>query len=410
MLEAVRDVARHASESELARARERLAIEQSNAASLPQLSALWQAFPSAENAERQLDVLVSVPLGTLGSSQANDELALGRLKRSMDLRMGFASLLRDAMALSYELRDTVLVMKGLSQVRKAWAKTIVLLDRLPAHGPERNLLQMVLLLEQDRLDQQLETVVQRRRLLARKLSESLDLDHLVLQEVPVLSPSLQVHNGVASLAIRPIRVGGPGLWRSALAGVQLQTGVKVLWMPRKAQLGYYLGVSYAPVSRRAFRSLRTQTHVHRLEQDQLLRSYASRRKILDEERRDLVMARQRMVRLQQMREASRAKELRLLEQEPSEVSLPYLTHRVDLIRLLHRRYARELRALRRMRLREVKLLESQVIVQGPESIECVGVQASMGGTNRRTAAFRPSSVDHQEDGWDEGSDQPKDAL
>lgn len=370
VLEAVRSVVREASDSDLARARERLAIEQTNPSSLPQLSALWRALPGAEDAERELEVLVSIPLGTFGSRQAKDQQALGRLNKSMDLRVGHASLLRDALALYYELVEITLALSRFTQVRNLWARTNVFVDRLPANGPERNLLHVTLSLEQDRLDDEIEALELRRALIARKSGDLLGLDRAVLQDATMVTSTLQMNRGVEPRTFRSVRANGPQLWRSALSGVQLQTGVTTVWTPGSARWGYYLGMSYAPVSRSVFRSLQTQTRVTQLEQQEVLDDYQSRRKVLEGQRRELLLAKAQLVQAQRANEASRAKERRVLDQEPSEITLTHLTNRIDLIRSVHRRDVRELRLFRRASSWEVQVLESHAVVSGLNSIVC----------------------------------------
>lgn len=380
VLEAVRDLARDASKSDLARARKRLDIERVNTGNLPQLSALWRDLPGGVEAERELEVMVSIPLGTVGKRQAEDEVSLTRLKEAVDLRIGFASLLKDALSLYYELKDTMLAHAWHAQVRSAWMRTIDLLQGLPKHGPERNLLQATLLIEQDRLDQELETLEQRRSLLEGRLESLLGPVSFVVQDLPVMSETLQVSRGTEPGALR--KVGGnkgPQLWRSALASLQLQTGVTTLWTREKARLGYFLGMSYSPVAPSAFRALRMQTRVQRLEREEQLRMFESRRKTLEHHRGEKLLANQKLMNIRRTSDASRAKQWELLEQTPSQISLAYLTHRVELIRSGYRRDRRELRALDRVRAGEVRFLESHAIVSGLESIRCTGIQARNAG-------------------------------
>lgn len=387
VLKAVRNLASEASQSDLTKARERLDFEQSTS-NLPQFSALWRELPGGEDAERELEVLVSIPLAVPGKRQGKDQKVLDRWKKSMDLRTSVASLLEGALTIYYELSNISQAINHREGVRKAWARTVVLLDRLPKHGPERNLLQVTLALEQDRLDEEIETLDQRKRSLVRRLGELLGWNHLDLPGELVSVSMLRVPSGVESRALPSVHIKGPELWKSALAGVQVQVGATALWTQRRARLGYYLGVTYTPTSRSVFRSLQTQTQVHQLERNEILDGYELRHSALERQRRELLISNQRLALAQRVGEASRVKVQKLLEQEPSEIDLAYLTNRIQLIRSVYRMNVRELRDLRHARFWKVKLLGSHAIVSGLETIECEGVDASFSGVTSRTAFLR----------------------
>lgn len=392
VLQAVRAMAQEASES-------KLDAEQTNAASLPQLNVLWRELPGGlvADRERELELLVSMPLSTFGMSQARDGAEIDRLRKSIERRRRLASLLKNALSLYYQLTDITLAMSRHKQVIQAWTRTIDLLERLPKHGPERNLLLVTLSLEQDRLEQDAESLALRRIIVRRKLNALLDEDLVILPNARLYTSTLKARGGGEAPELRPARMNGPQIWKSALAGIQLQAGVTAVWAaPHRGRLGYYLGVSYTPVARGAFRTLRAQTSEHRREQQATLREYESRRNDLEREHQRLLNSQQRLVRVQRVSQASRAKDYSKLNEVPSQLNLSYLMNRVDLIRKVFRRDSMEFRTLRRARFQELDFIESHAAVAGLGAIECVGDRAEVMSEMTPIVSFRSAADDRLE--------------
>lgn len=382
MLEIVRTVVRTNSQSELARARSVLDSEQSQGASLPQFSALFKALPGHVDSERELEVLMSVPLGVAGQRQGQNEASMAQMRRSTAHRRRSASLLVNALSAYYELVDVMLALEKHAQTRNHWETTLKLLSTStkPEQEQERDILKLTCSIEYDNLVRDLETLLERRVLLEERLEELADVRSFKIEaRTSRQGTRLVAKSEHASRSLDVVQLRKPQVWKDVLAGVQLQGGFAALRTSERSRLGYFVGVSYQPVRRSVLRSLRNQARLHQLEREEMIRSYESNRRLLARHRHELLLVHRRFKVAQQARHARRMKEQHVLEQDSTGIELSKMMHRIGLIRSIHQIALQESRDRRNVRISRLKYLKSAAVLAGLEGVECVRGEASEQG-------------------------------
>lgn len=382
VLDAVRSIARSSLDTKLARVRELIEIDQSENTSLPQLSALWRALPGGVDAEQELDLLLSVPLGTFGKRQAEDAVRLNQRKSSMDARVREAAILRGTLELYYDIAETTRILRKYGNTSRVWQRTLVMLEQVNNEGLERNLLEITLALEYETLQRELRELTRRRDKLTRGFREITGLDYYGQAQSGLFSALLRPRSSsVFRKSLRLIHLHGVQLWKDALSGVQLQGGLTALWTPAQSRMGYYIGINYAPLSPGALNSLRSQAQAHELEWTAIQGMHDSNLVALKRRRSEMFAAKQRLEKAQMANQAQRALENRMLEKEPTELSLSYLTQRVNLIRSMHDRDAQESNFVQDVGRSRLEYLESLAVVVGLNGLVCETLAGGAGREN-----------------------------